>query len=469
MIQTKYGKIIVSVLLILVVVIVLGFRGTLLSNRNQDVDSGIVSATEVESDIDSESGRIHMHYQTADKMPQGVEALLMDFMLEYSEALAELQETDLLLYFHMDQDEVRENAYINQLALSYLIKVREMQANDLGMTDYDFQIDILKAEEAEPGIWQIGLAENSRVNYVFTEDVDTYAVGVAHEFTLAQTDGQWKIVYHSKEEDVFYLAEYSLAKDEEEVEGPDEENLSVERELSWDMRYAETREILLSYAEESITRNAEEHQSYLEGGVEQQGTDLVWEYDYDRQAAVSYSYKWIGQEQKLRNPDWHVYDGLGGNCNNFISQCLHAGGIPMDIEGHVTLQWKWYEEYLSSREAATGRAASWTGVDEFYEYARDNQGYGLVALVGRNIYSGRIGDIIQYGTRGDWNHSVIIVDVVRDEHGRIVDYLINSNTTDRIACPMSAYAYTDIRLIRIMGYNGAEEKIEDVTPDISAQ
>lgn len=441
-----------------------------LSNQNQDTEPEIVSVIEVDSGLDSESGRIRMHYQTAGRLPQGAEDLLMDFMLEYAEALAELQETDLRPYFHMEQDEVRENAYINQLALSYLIEVRKMQANDLRMTAFDRQIMIVQAEEVESEVWEIGLAENSQVNYAFTQDVDTYASGVAHEFILEKLDGEWKIVFHSKEEDVYYLAEETFDVAEDESENENDEAVDIERaEPSLEEIYGELLEVQLAYARESIEKNKEEFRRYLEDASYDQDTDLTWEHDYDRQAAVSYSYDWIGEEQKLRNPDWHVYDGLGGNCNNFISQCLHAGGIPMDIEGHVTLQWKWYEEFLSSREAATGRTASWTGVDEFYEYARDNQGYGLVALVGRNIYSGRIGDIIQYGTHGDWNHSVIIVDVVRDEHGHIVDYLINSNTTDRIDCPMSAYAYTDIRLIRILGYNGAEEEIEDVTPDISAQ
>lgn len=39
------------------------------------------------------------------------------------------------------------------------------------------------------------------------------------------------------------------------------------------------------------------------------------------------------------------------------------------------------------------------------------------------------------------------------DDGNVVDLLINSNTTDRVDYPMSAYGYTDIRLIKIIGYN----------------
>ena len=51
------------------------------------------------------------------------------------------------------------------------------------------------------------------------------------------------------------------------------------------------------------------------------------------------------------------------------------------------------------------------------------------------------------------HHSVIVSKVIYDDNGNVVDLLINSNTTDRVDYPMSAYGYTDIRLIKIIGYN----------------
>jgi len=48
---------------------------------------------------------------------------------------------------------------------------------------------------------------------------------------------------------------------------------------------------------------------------------------------------------------------------------------------------------------------------------------------------------------------VIITKVVRDDQGNVLDYLVNSNTTDRINYPASAYGYSDLRLIKILGWN----------------
>ena len=63
------------------------------------------------------------------------------------------------------------------------------------------------------------------------------------------------------------------------------------------------------------------------------------------------------------------------------------------------------------------------------------------------------GDIIQYVVDGWAHHSVIVTKLIYDDDGNVVDLLINSNTTDRVDYPMSAYGYTDIRLIKIIGYN----------------
>ena len=42
---------------------------------------------------------------------------------------------------------------------------------------------------------------------------------------------------------------------------------------------------------------------------------------YDRRLAVNYAKKWA----LSRNPKYYDYDNLGGDCTNFISQCIYAG------------------------------------------------------------------------------------------------------------------------------------------------
>ena len=42
---------------------------------------------------------------------------------------------------------------------------------------------------------------------------------------------------------------------------------------------------------------------------------------YNRQRAVEYAKKWA----LSRNPLFADFTGIGGNCTNFVSQCLYAG------------------------------------------------------------------------------------------------------------------------------------------------
>lgn len=122
----------------------------------------------------------------------------------------------------------------------------------------------------------------------------------------------------------------------------------------------------------------------------------------------------------------------------------------MDLTG---TQWKWYSDDLNNNGGAYGRTSSWTGVDDFFTYAQENTGIGLVADTTLNTYAGEIGDVLQYGTENEWHHSVIITGLIYDDDGNVIDYRINSNTTDRENYPASAYAYSNLRLIKVIGYN----------------
>ena len=71
-------------------------------------------------------------------------------------------------------------------------------------------------------------------------------------------------------------------------------------------------------------------------------------YPYDRQAAVDYAHRWA----YARNPKFYDFENLGGDCTNFVSQCLYAGSGIMNF----TPEFGWY--YIDVNE----RSPSWTGV-----------------------------------------------------------------------------------------------------------
>lgn len=53
---------------------------------------------------------------------------------------------------------------------------------------------------------------------------------------------------------------------------------------------------------------------------------------YDRVAARDYAYKWWGPNESDYNPDYTNWNSGGGDCANFVSQCICAGGVPTSNE-----------------------------------------------------------------------------------------------------------------------------------------
>lgn len=357
---------------------------------------------------------------------------IMKYFETYFESMANLDKTDITQLFKVPSS---ENAWINQSAMDYLIDLRLNQSNDLTMINYECGLTITEVKDSGDLI-EVVLLEDHTVNFAFIPEVDSSSSGIIHTFYLEAAEDSYQITKHYKEEDSFLMIEEAI-----------------------DESYGEPQEVADNLLNESlavIKELAAEKESFNMDG-EETWQDQAVDNEYDSEAAVDYAMTWVDPIKVIRNDDdFGVYDSYGGNCNNYISQCLNAGGIPMDSDGYSNEQWKWYGEEIDDDQSDTGRSPSWTGVNEFYNYANENEGYGLEALVDENVYSGSIGDVLQYGHDDEWLHSVIITDVVKDSDGDILDYLINSNTTDRINYPASAYGYSELRLIKILGWNDSE-------------
>lgn len=50
---------------------------------------------------------------------------------------------------------------------------------------------------------------------------------------------------------------------------------------------------------------------------------------YNRVTARNYAWDWWGPDDSYYNPAYHNYNGEGGDCANFVSQCIYAGGVPI--------------------------------------------------------------------------------------------------------------------------------------------
>lgn len=156
---------------------------------------------------------------------------------------------------------------------------------------------------------------------------------------------------------------------------------------------------------------------------------------YNRNAAVFYAQKYALK----KNPKYFDYSEQGGNCTNYISQCIFAGAPQMNtsING-------WYY-YSPSRTSA-----SWANVEPFYNFAISNQGEGFFSSLG-SIDTCEIGDIIQlkFKNKPVFSHALVITQIKNRTRNGII---VCANTNDTLNKPLSYYTYENIRIIHILGY-----------------
>jgi len=80
------------------------------------------------------------------------------------------------------------------------------------------------------------------------------------------------------------------------------------------------------------------------------------------------------------NTNFSNYNSIGGDCANFVSQCLLAGGMQMNND------WYWY--------SYSNKSSSWTGALSIKKYLVDKLGYELISYPSANQID--IGDVLWY-------------------------------------------------------------------------
>ncbi len=152
---------------------------------------------------------------------------------------------------------------------------------------------------------------------------------------------------------------------------------------------------------------------------------------YLRENAVAYARKYaFSQNQNFGN-----FAGIGGNCTNFVSQAIYAGGCVMNYKP----TFGWY--YISMDD----RAPSWTGVEFFYNFITENADVGPF---GRVVTADEIeiGDVIQLAREGEgFYHTLLVVGFDGE------DPLVAAQTDNAYARPLSTYDYDYNRYIKILG------------------
>ena len=147
---------------------------------------------------------------------------------------------------------------------------------------------------------------------------------------------------------------------------------------------------------------------------------------YDRIKAIEYAKKWAYDY----NPRYYDFTRLGGDCTNFVSQCLYAGGITMNYS-----KYGWY--YIS----LNNRAPAFTGVNEFWDFGISNKGVGY-SLIPTDLSNIEIGDVIQL-TNGERFYHNLIVSSVLDE------IRVASHDNDAFNRPLKSYYFYGYRCAKV--------------------
>jgi hypothetical protein len=160
---------------------------------------------------------------------------------------------------------------------------------------------------------------------------------------------------------------------------------------------------------------------------------------YNRSRAVEYAKRWA----LSRNPLFIDFTGQGGNCTNFVSQCLFAGCGVMNY----TPTFGWY--YRSPED----RAPAWSGVNELFRFllgldgfVETNQRVGPYATDARTSRTIELGDVIQLANEnGVFYHSLLISGFTDG------DILVCAQSDDALDRPLSTYNYASLRILHVGG------------------
>lgn len=314
----------------------------------------------------------------------------------------------------------REDLLTDRLAMRY--EADKLILNGINPTTIDVNVSFTSSVFAD-NIAEIEL--KSSISMPLGEIASEMGT-ITHKFTYKDINGEWEILSHSCDSDVYSYTENELARQIEAAGYTRSDLTYTYLEKYTDLAEKALHDEILSFSDSGISKDIPEV-----------------EFAYHRDSAYSYTRQWISGN--ARNITY--FGSYDNNAANFTSQCLVAGGIAMDTQGDSTTQWKWYNDALNNNRERSGYSESFIEPEAFYNYCKDNTGFGLVSLTGVPLSDLETGDIIQLLDKENNAFSQCIVTAVTD------NIYVSMNTTDRQDYPLYALPFANLRTIKIIGYN----------------
>lgn len=291
------------------------------------------------------------------------------------------------------------------------IEIHQAKLFGLDYVEYKYFINIKEIQfNDEEGTATVTLEESHDVIFSSTQPIISKMYNLEHVILLTKTATGWQIIndtymdYLNK-----ILSETGMTK-EEVIEALDQ-----------------------SYAEHGEKSNNPSESTY--------STPILLSPSYYNQSgAVSYAHQYAYNY----NPAYPNFNGQGGDCTNFVSQALYAGGINQTSQ-------IWNGWWISPSNHGT----AWTAVEALDDMILQGPSSGSGGPRGYNAggaWGVTGGDVVQYewgNNNGGWDHSVIVV-YKRGYYPNALAYVASHNP-DHDWYPHYYFSYSGIRFFHITG------------------
>ena len=330
------------------------------------------------------------------KLNNDVEEFVRSYFDAVDKSFSELHIVpELKIYF---QDE----SNLEYISIDTSIQHRLLQISDLHYSNYSTDLTFENIEY-ENDILKVTVIKYTQMNFVCLngEPSSTYERHILNIIDLGNSN--FKIISDTH---------YDEIKDLLMVYIQDSNDTGI-LEPQYNIEFAKNR--LLEESKKNVILQEEELKKLEDDTLstddilpfdENQNTTLSNKFrfkSYNREAARDYAFRYVLSP----NSSYVNFEKMGGNCTNFTSQCLRAGGIPFDETGNYT--WYYYD--------SNNRAPSWTLANGFRTYYKNNVGSssikGLRAYPS-NFSNIRLGDLVQLVNNGKASHTMFVSSPIYD-------------------------------------------------------
>ena len=285
---------------------------------------------------------------------------------------------------------------IDYYELDTLIKYRKLQIGDLRFKKINQTVE-LNNIEVEGDKAKVDVVLDEKITFNDSSDVISEE-SIEHNLTLICINNEWKIQHDDFDSDFKELFEKQQTNTSRKVMSSNNNLRNIQKQILTE----EATEVSNKKKELEKIKTENDNQEKNLNKIKAKATEFKFK-KYDREAASLYARKYA----KNPNKDYPFYGkpDYKGDCTNFTSQCLYAGGIVTDNVG----KYQWYK--LNS---------AWRGANKFYEYWNNNKGSGSTKglKASKSIFKDiRLADLIEKKPENAVTHTVIVTGYKVDSWG----------------------------------------------------